>query len=277
MESKAKGYSPSVWKLRKLLQIASQVVGSRFTFCTWYHSEPCIDALPHLKLIVQIDGTFLYGKYRGTLLIATSQDGDTHVVLFAFAIVEGENKEAWSWFLSNIRQHVVQERKNLCLISDRHGGILSAVADERVQWHPPYAHHIFCIRHLASNLNSEHKDPWLKKTLVNMGYELMPNRVEEMLAELRSHNQRAAEWIADIPKHQWCRSHDEGGRYDHMTTNLSECINGILKGARWARVRDKFNPPDGSLHYYRTVLDSMRQNEIIWRPYAANEIRNLIP
>ncbi|KAF7832722.1 uncharacterized protein G2W53_015055 [Senna tora] len=103
--------------------------------------KPCIDALPYLKPIVQIDGTFLYGKYRGTLLIATSQDVDTHVVPFAFAIVEGENKEAWSWFLSNIRQHVVKERQNLCLISDRHGGILSAVADERVQWHPPYAHH----------------------------------------------------------------------------------------------------------------------------------------
>ncbi|KAF7810497.1 uncharacterized protein G2W53_037240 [Senna tora] len=58
--------------------------------------KPCIDALPYLKPIVQIDGTFLYGKYRGTLLIATSQDGDTHVVPFAFAIVEGENKEAWS-------------------------------------------------------------------------------------------------------------------------------------------------------------------------------------
>ncbi|KAF7839859.1 uncharacterized protein G2W53_008341 [Senna tora] len=192
MESKAKGYSPSVWKLEKLLQIASQVVGSRFTFCTWYDSEP----------IVQIDGTFLYGKYRGTLLIATSQDGDTHVVPFAFAIVEGENKEAWSWFLSNIRQHVVKERQNLCLISDRHGGILFAVADERVQWHPPCAHHVFCIRHLASNLNSEHKDPWLKKTLINMGYELMSNRVEEMLAEVQSHNQRAANWISNIPRHQ---------------------------------------------------------------------------
>ncbi|KAF7812906.1 Auxin response factor 4 [Senna tora] len=145
--------------------------------------KPCIDALPYLKPIVQIDGTFLYGKYRGTLLIATSQDSDTHVVPFAFAIVEGENKEAWSWFLSNIRQHVVKERQNLCLISYRHGGILSVVADERIQWHPPYAHHVFCIRHLASNLNSEHKDPWLKKTLINMGYELMSNRVEEMLAE----------------------------------------------------------------------------------------------
>ncbi|XP_028764538.1 uncharacterized protein LOC114722628 [Neltuma alba] len=31
--------------------------------------KPCIDAFPHLKPIVQVDGTFLYGKYKGTLLI----------------------------------------------------------------------------------------------------------------------------------------------------------------------------------------------------------------
>ncbi|KAF7839281.1 serine/threonine-protein phosphatase 7 long form-like protein [Senna tora] len=118
--------------------------------------KPCIDALPYLKPIVQIDGTFLYGKYRGTLLIATSQDGDTHVVPFAFANVEGENKEAWSWFLSNIRQHVVKERQNLCLISDRHGGILSAVADERVQWHPPVdlAPHIYGIRWIGESVEN---------------------------------------------------------------------------------------------------------------------------
>ena len=65
--------------------------------------------------------------------MATSQDGDTHIVPCAFAIVEGETKDAWSWFLLNIRQYVVKERQNLCLISDRHPSILAAVADEHLQ------------------------------------------------------------------------------------------------------------------------------------------------
>jgi len=56
--------------------------------------KPCIDTFDHLKLLIQIDGTFLYRKYKGTLLIATSQDGDKHVVLLAFVIVEGETTEA---------------------------------------------------------------------------------------------------------------------------------------------------------------------------------------
>jgi len=58
--------------------------------------KSCIDAFDYLKPLIQIDGTFLYGKYRGTLLITTSQDGDRHVVPLAFAIDEGETTEAWT-------------------------------------------------------------------------------------------------------------------------------------------------------------------------------------
>ncbi|KAF7810262.1 uncharacterized protein G2W53_037005 [Senna tora] len=40
---------------------------------------------------------------------------------------------------------------------------------------------------------------------------------------------------------------------------VSHFVPGTI--VRWAGVRDKFNPSDGSLHYYRTVLDSMCRNE----------------
>ena len=31
---------------------------------------------------------------------------------------------------------------------------------------------------------------------------------------------------------KWTQSHDGGRRYGVMTTNISECFNGVLKGAR---------------------------------------------
>ena len=40
------------------------------------------------------------------------------------------------------------------------------------------------------------------------------------------------EWIDDIPLHQWALLYDGGYRYGHMTTNLSECVNSVLKGTR---------------------------------------------
>ena len=42
-----------------------------------------------------------------------------------------------------------------------------------------------------------------------------------------------ATWIDRISKEKWTMTHDrEGRRYGHMTTNLSECINKVLKDCR---------------------------------------------
>ncbi|RYR35785.1 hypothetical protein Ahy_A10g050894 isoform A [Arachis hypogaea] len=67
---------------------------------------PCIEAFRHCKPLVSIDGTHLYGKYGGTLLIAIAQDGNSNILPVAFALVEGENAESWTFFLSHLRQHV---------------------------------------------------------------------------------------------------------------------------------------------------------------------------
>ena len=45
-------------------------------------------------------------------------------------------------------------------------------------------------------------------------------------------NVAAARWIEAIPKEKWAQSFDDGHRFGHMTTNLAEAVNGVLKGAR---------------------------------------------
>ncbi|XP_068503826.1 uncharacterized protein [Phaseolus vulgaris] len=56
--------------------------------------KPCIEGFKYCKPIVQVDGTFLTGKYHSTLLTAISQDGNRNIFPLAFVIVEGETKEA---------------------------------------------------------------------------------------------------------------------------------------------------------------------------------------
>ncbi|KAK1394874.1 MULE domain-containing protein [Heracleum sosnowskyi] len=65
-----------------------EVVRFKRVFWTF---KPCIDAFVHCILVLQIDGTHLYGKYKGVLLTATTIDGFNHLLPVAFAIVEGEN------------------------------------------------------------------------------------------------------------------------------------------------------------------------------------------
>ncbi|RYQ89456.1 hypothetical protein Ahy_B09g096091 isoform F [Arachis hypogaea] len=174
------------------------------------------DDLRHCKPIVQVDGTHLYGKYKGCLLVAVSQDGNNNIVPIAFAIVEGETSDAWHFFLSNLRQHVVT-RDGVGLISDRHESINAAVERSNGAWSPPRAFHMFCIRHIESNFLRKFKAPYLQKLVVN---------------RLRERGEAYTNWLNRIPREQYALAFDGGYRWGHMTTNLVECINSVLKGAR---------------------------------------------
>ncbi|XP_021714953.1 uncharacterized protein LOC110682910 [Chenopodium quinoa] len=114
---------------------------------------PCIDGFKHCMPVICIDGTHLYGKYKGTLLVSTSVDASFQVFPLAFAVVEGENTSSWSWLLGCIRVHVMQ-RDGLCVISDRHPGIIATMNDPNVGFIEPRAYHRFCVCHIASNLKT---------------------------------------------------------------------------------------------------------------------------
>nr|KYP54142.1 hypothetical protein KK1_000316 [Cajanus cajan] len=223
----------SVYKLETTEYVSNNIVDPNFrqfrrVFWTF---KPACDAFNYTKPIIQIDGTFLYGKYRGTLLIATTQDGNARVLPLAFAIVEGETLSDWSWFLSNIRRYVTR-KQGICLISDRHQSIKSAVANAQ-GWQPPQAYHVYCIRHIASNFNHRFKNTKLKEELINIGYTTNKHRFERRLERFREVSPEICRWIDGISLEKWAIAHDEEGRrYGHMTTNLSEAVNKVLKGAR---------------------------------------------
>ncbi|XP_020969684.1 uncharacterized protein LOC110268126 [Arachis ipaensis] len=192
---------------------------------------PCIRAFRHCKPIVQVDGTHLYGKYKGCLLVAVSQDGNNNIVPIAFAIVEGETSDAWHFFLSNLRQHVVT-RDGVGLISDRHESINSAVERSNGAWSPPRAFHMFCIRHIKSNFLRKFKAPYLQKLVVNIGYSRTVREYDVRYQRLRDRGEAYTNWLDRIPREQYALAFDGGYRWGHMTTNLVECINSVLKGAR---------------------------------------------
>jgi hypothetical protein len=54
----------------------------------------CVEAFRYCRPVLSIDGTFLLGKYMGTLLLAISGDADNALVPLAFALVERENKDS---------------------------------------------------------------------------------------------------------------------------------------------------------------------------------------
>ncbi|WVZ18264.1 hypothetical protein V8G54_005586 [Vigna mungo] len=63
------------------------------------NGEACKDSFVSCRPIVGLDGCFLKTKYGGELLTAVGRDGNEQMLPIAYAVVEVENKESWTWFL----------------------------------------------------------------------------------------------------------------------------------------------------------------------------------
>ncbi|XP_059288740.1 uncharacterized protein LOC132042140 [Lycium ferocissimum] len=97
-----------------------------FKFLFWAY-KPSIDGFKSCRPVISIDGTHLYGKYEMKLLIAVGIDANNNIFPLAYAIVARESFESWTWFLMLLWRHIVRERIEIGLISDRHQGILQCV------------------------------------------------------------------------------------------------------------------------------------------------------
>ena len=63
--------------------------------------------------VLCIDGIFLTGRYKRTILTAIGVDCNKQVVPIVFAFVENENTESWYWFLERVKIHVVAARPDV--------------------------------------------------------------------------------------------------------------------------------------------------------------------
>ena len=57
-------------------------------------------------------------------------------------------------------------------------------------------------------------------------------KFEATLELIRNVKSAAHRYLETENKEKWTLAHDGGHRYGAMTTNQSECFNGVLKGAR---------------------------------------------
>ncbi|WVZ00607.1 hypothetical protein V8G54_026676 [Vigna mungo] len=79
----------------KVDNIIGEVIFQRFYACL----KACKDSFVSCRPIVGLDGCFLKTKYGGELLTAVGRDGNEQMLPIAYAVVEVENKESWTWFL----------------------------------------------------------------------------------------------------------------------------------------------------------------------------------
>src|SRR6266511_952872 len=241
--------------------IGGPSVLQRVFFCL----GPCVKAFQYCLPLLCIDGTFMIGKYKGQILTAIEVDGNNQVVPVAFAFVENENTGSWYWFLERVKDHVVGARPDVCLISDRHSGILEAIRQLQQGHgteHPKWAdvRNRWCMRHMGANFYNHFKNKDLmvlfkrlcaqnQQHKFNTLWKLLDDMIAKQIAEREARASSAntiqatqssasgpkpfTQWIRDAPKEKWSLIYDtDGRRYGIMTTNQAESYNMVMRGVR---------------------------------------------
>ncbi|XP_031127786.1 uncharacterized protein LOC116029881 [Ipomoea triloba] len=179
-----------------------------------------------------LDGCHLKGCQKGgQLLTAVGVDGDNCMFPIAFAVVEGELKESWKWFLQLLDSDLNISSNPLAwtIISDKQKGLVPAVEELFAG-----VEHRFCVRHMHANFV---KDGFtgnvLKQKLWAVCKATTEPEFKRIMEELKEENAKAYEWLAARDPKHYCRAFFSTFPKSYMLlNNLCESWNDTILSLR---------------------------------------------
>ncbi|XP_042067126.1 uncharacterized protein LOC121810423 [Salvia splendens] len=208
------------WRHNELL---SQGRTKVFYYVFWALG-PAIHAFQECQPVLTIDGTHLRGRFK-------------------------ETGDSWEWFLDHVRIHVVKYEREVCIISDRHKGILKAMRSD--EWKkPPMCHHKFCLIHVRKNILSKLKGKGgkAKGKIWALGVTTQVRKYVRRRRALREESLVAIHELNKAKKENWSLCYDDELRWGVPSTNMSESYNNVLRGVRELPIRALVD-----LTFWRTV------------------------
>ncbi|XP_058727156.1 uncharacterized protein LOC131598590 [Vicia villosa] len=163
-------------------------------------------------------------------IIAIGKDPNDQMLPIAYAVVEGETKDSWSWFLELLTTDLggVRICKTYTFISDQQKGLLPALEELL-----PRVDQRFCVRHLYSNFKKKFPGVKLKELIWKAAYASHPNAWEKIMRQIKDENPDAFNHIWKIPPRFWSKSMFKSGpKCDTLVNNMSEAFNSVFVTAR---------------------------------------------
>ncbi|KAL0423185.1 UNVERIFIED_CONTAM: hypothetical protein Sradi_0853300 [Sesamum radiatum] len=167
------------------LNLDTNRLGVQILHYVFWAFRLCIEGLRCCRNVISVDGTYLYTKYKHKLLVAVTLDANQQVLPLAFALVDEESLASWRCFLEMLAKHLLPyDDDRVCLISDRHGGLISSI-NYVPAFKFPRGVHRFCLRHVCSNFNKKFSNIRLKDLCWRAGVEVNARKFERIMTEIR--------------------------------------------------------------------------------------------
>jgi len=187
------------------------------------------------RQFVAVDGTFCKARYIQTLLLAVSIDANGHIVLLAWAIVEGENSDSWTWFLNHLK-HAIPQIMTATIMSDRDKGLINGKAilgEGIVQAH--------CCFHICQNFKAKFGTRLTEQHFWGIANARSEAVYTTRLLDLDAQRSEAANYLRGIDTRLWVTAFFPGKRYGHNTSNIVESYNKSLQLERELSIVDLLN------------------------------------
>ncbi|XP_033148539.1 uncharacterized protein LOC103844709 [Brassica rapa] len=185
-----------------------------------------VNGFPFMRKVVVVDGTFLNGRYKGTLLTALAQDGNFQIFPIAFAVVDTENDDSWYWFFTQLKL-LIPDDEGLAIISDRHNSIGKAITNVY-----PLASRGICTYHLYKNILGRYKEKDAFRLVKKAARCFRMSDFTQIFEEIEAINPALHGYLQRADVRLWTHVHFPGERYNLMTTNIAESMNRALSNAR---------------------------------------------
>ncbi|XP_062011844.1 uncharacterized protein LOC133728443 [Rosa rugosa] len=225
----------------------------------------CFEALKQgwragCRPIIGLDGCHLKGAYKGQLLSAVGIDGNNAMYPIAYAIVEQETRDSWTWFLTFLREDLhMYSSMHYSFISDKQKGLEQAIRDLF-----PHSEHRHCVRHLHNNFKGDgHIGLALKQLLWAVARSNTMSQFNKAMENLQNASFNAWKWCIDRPAVHWSRSHFKDQiKCDILLNNHCESFNKSVLQARKKPILPSLKDIRISL---MTRLNNRRNSARRWR------------
>ncbi|XP_074266765.1 uncharacterized protein LOC141590048 [Silene latifolia] len=156
-------------------------------------------------------------------------DPNNNIYPVAWAVVEVENRESWTWFLSLLMEDLEKEDgAGLTIISDRQKGLLEAFNIVT-----PKAEIRFCVRHIWANFKQQFSGPVYKEAFWKACRATSIAEFNRELEGIKFLSTKAHAYLTSIPAKHWSRhAFSTTSKTNFLMNNMCESFNVVLKEAR---------------------------------------------
>ncbi|WVZ12177.1 hypothetical protein V8G54_016707 [Vigna mungo] len=181
----------------------------------WITLMACKDNFVSCRPIVGLDGCFLKTKYGGELLTTVGRDGNEQMLPIAYAVVEVENKETWTWFLQLLIEDL--SGKDVC------AGI-TFMSDQQKKFYQGLS------KGFVLGISIQILEKHFQEKTSNPPH---PQQWEAEMRNIKAINDEAFKYLLSIPPRHWSRSRfTPRSQCDTLVNNMSEAFNSVLVDSR---------------------------------------------